>query len=524
MLKTTRVYLYLRLLLFAIYLINGVIYIHSNSLVSDESEHLDYGLRILKGQPQKVYFDDASNQPVSALNAIPRAVEQVFNPGLKKTDGGISDTIHGRYITLLICIFIGVYVYKWSREMFGEKAGLLSLFLFTFCPNLQANIPLVGTDAYAVLFVLTSAYYFRKFILFSGWRNFILFSTHIGLALTVKQSLFLLPLFFSFIALVVIVQRGSLKTKLLLNLKRALLFIVINLFIINAAFLFKGTGTALSQYKFKSETFRDIQQWPVIGSIPFPLPVPFVEGYDGVRYMIGIGSGHAEVSARSYLLGEYFTGNSKWYYYSVVILFKTPLAVLVMLAAVVVAYLKKPFSRQNFFTTGYPLSLAFFFIIFISLNNTSQHGLRHLLMIYPLFYISFGQFFNWRMPRRGIILSIVVFYSILTFYRYFPNLLSYTNELIWNKKNAYKVLASVNINHGQGYYALTRFMSTHPTFRSPDATPAPGEYVVSINDYLDLYNRKKHEWLNNFAPYDHVNHCYLLFRITEKDLAEKNLK
>jgi len=524
MLSKSRLHSFLVCLLFIVYFINGIIAINMNSVASDEPDHLYYGLRVLKGQPQKIYLDDASTQPVSALNAIPRAVEQLLKPGLKKTDGGVSDAIHGRYISLLICVFIGIYVYRWSKEMFGKEAGLFSLFLFTFCPNLQANIPLVGTDAYAVLFTLSSAYYFRNFILYSGWRNFILFSIQTGLALIVKQSLFLLPLFYSVIAVVIIIQRRSWKNKLKLNLLRLLVHILIVLFIINTAFLFNGTGRPFAVYDFKSETFQHFQQWGILNKIPLPLPAPFIEGFDSVKYLISMGSGHAEVSGRSYLFGKYFTGNTLWYYYSVVLLFKTPLTVLLMLFAVLIAYIKKLFSKENFFALGFLLILAFFFIICISLNNTSQHGLRHLLMIYPLFYISFGYLFKWKFFRSKIVLTLMILYSIATFYFYFPNLLSYTNELIWNKTNAYKVLASSNIDHGQGGYTVKKFLSTHPNVKWPGAIPEAGEFIVGINDYLDLKQKKEHAWLNKFEPYDHVNYCYLLFRITEKDLAEKKLK
>src|SRR4026209_2928062 len=219
--STNRLYFYLRIFLFAVYFINGIIVINSNSVASDETDHLSYGERMLKGRPQKVNpYEDGSTMPISALNALPRAVEQVFHPGLKKTDGGISDAINGRYITLLICMLAGIFIYRWSTESFGEKAGLFSLFLFVFCPNLQANIPLVGTDSYAMLFTLTSAYYFRRFILLSGWRNFILFSAHTGLAQVVKQSMFLLPVFFAVIALIVLVQRKSLVKRFRINFAR----------------------------------------------------------------------------------------------------------------------------------------------------------------------------------------------------------------------------------------------------------------------------------------------------------------
>ena len=525
MAESNRLYFYLRIFLFAVYFINGVIAINSNSVASDETDHLYYGQRMLKGQPQKVNpYEDGSTMPVSALNALPRAVEQLVHPNLKKTDGGTSDAINGRYITLLICVLAGIFIYRWSAESFGEKAGLFSLFLFVFCPNLQANIPLVGTDAYAMLFTLTSAYYFRKFILLSGSRYFILFSAHTGMAQVVKQSMFLLPIFFAVIALLVLLQRKSLVKRFKINFGRLLVFIVVVALIINIAFLFNGTGKSLSQYQFKSNTFLSIREWPVINKIPLPLPVPFLEGFDLVKNMLSMGSGNPEVSGRSYLFGNYFTGNSKWYYYSVVILFKTPLTVLVLLVAAVVVYFKKPLSKTTFFAVGFPLLLAFLFIIFISLNNTSQHGTRHLLMIYPLFYCCLGQVVNWKLFRTRTALPVVILYGLTTFYFYFPNLLSYTNELIWDKKNAYKILASTNIDHGQCGYSLKKYLNKHPLVRFPTNNPEPGEFIVGINNYLDLKSTGESAWLRNFEPFDHVSHCYLLFKVTETDLIQKRLK
>lgn len=519
------VYFYLRILLVALYLINGVVVINFNSVTSDEKDHLDYGIRILKGEPQKINpYEDGSTMPISALNALPRAVEQLLNPGLKKTDGGLRDAIHGRYITLLICLLAGILVFRWSKEMFGEKTGLFSLFLFVFCPNLQANTTLVGTDGYAMLFTVSSAYYFRKFVLYSGWKDFILFSAQIGLAQIAKQSMFLLPVFFGVMALIILLQRGSVIKRFKVNLARVALLTLIILFIINIAFQFNGTGRSLIEYHFRSSTFQNIQHWSILNKIPLPLPVPFMEGFDMVKHMLSMGSGNPEVSGRSYLLGKYFTGNALWYYYSVIILFKTPLTVLLMLGAVLIAFIKKTFSFTNFINTGVPLVLAFFFIGFISINNTSQHSLRHLLMIYPLFYVCMGQLLNWKIFQSKICLTLIIVYSLATFYFYFPNLLSYTNELIWDKKNAYKVLASSNIDHGQSNFALTKYMADHPEIKWPGSAPQAGEFILGVNNYLDLYVTGKYTWLRNFEPYNHVDHCYLLFRVTEKDLLQKNLK
>ena len=102
---------------------------------------------------------------------------------------------------------------------------------------------------------------------------------------------------------------------------------------------------------------------------------------------------------------------------------------------------------------------------------------------------------------------MIIVYSLATFYFYFPNLLSYTNELIWNKKNAYKILASTNIDHGQCGYSLKNYLNNHPGTKFPTSYPEPGEFIVGINNYLDLKGTGEHAWLRNFEPYDHVSHC-----------------
>src|SRR4030042_2665580 len=42
----------------------------------------------------------------------------------------------GRSPMILMLILLGFYVFKWARELFGNKAALLALFLFSFSPTL----------------------------------------------------------------------------------------------------------------------------------------------------------------------------------------------------------------------------------------------------------------------------------------------------------------------------------------------------------------------------------------------------
>lgn len=80
-----------------IYFVNGIYSVKNWSVTWDENAHLSYAIRLVKGHPERVQVDaDNSKMPISVLNALPRIVEQVLNPHIKKNDGGIEDVLSGR--------------------------------------------------------------------------------------------------------------------------------------------------------------------------------------------------------------------------------------------------------------------------------------------------------------------------------------------------------------------------------------------------------------------------------------------
>src|SRR5687767_12992390 len=112
---TNRILVYLRFFLFFLYIVHGLFIINGNSVTNDEMDHWSYGKRMLMLRPEKIYpYDDASTMPISGINAVPRAIQQMINPTLEKDDGGTSDIMNGRYVTLFICLLIAIYIYKWS--------------------------------------------------------------------------------------------------------------------------------------------------------------------------------------------------------------------------------------------------------------------------------------------------------------------------------------------------------------------------------------------------------------------------
>ena len=516
MLLRRGLHFYFVLSLFAVYLINGLIAIPKNSVTYDEMDHWSYGKRILMRKTDKVFqYDDASAMPISGVNAIPRAIQQLRNPGLLKTDGGFSDIMNGRYVTLFVCLLTGMFIYSWSKQLFGEKGGLLSLFLFVFCPNLNGHGILLTTDAYTALFTVATAYYYWKFIKRSGWKYFLAFSISLGLAQIVKYSMIHLYVFLAIISLLVLIKRKTIFTGFGRNLVRLIVLKVIILFIINLGFLFNHPGKSLDEFKMTSRSFMNLQR-SFIGSIPLPVPEPYILGLDQTTYMNELGAGDPNVSDANYLLGEKRTGTGFWYYYLVVFIFKTPLIALLLLIAAIIFLFRRKEKQGHPSTMLFLLGFIFYFILVLGFQNNVQIGLRHALMVYPLLYVlcGFVAQLNFFQKRIKLLTSVLIIYSLATFYYFYPNLISYSNEFIPIKKDAYKIMADSNIDFGQGWYALEKYLKSHPDVQIVRETPPgkEGKFVIGVNDYLDLKGDHKYSWIYSIKPDEQINHCFLLIR------------
>jgi len=513
MLRKKGIHFYLVIGLFAVYLINGLIAIPKNSVTYDEMDNWSYGKRILMRKTDKVYpFDDAGVMPVCGLNALPRAIQQLTNPGLLKTDGGFSDINNGRYITLIVCLLTGFFIYRWSKELFGENGGLLSLFLFVFCPNLNGHGILLNMDAYTGLFTVSTAYYYWKFIKRSGWKYFLAFSLSLACAQIVKYSMIHLIIFLGIVSIFVLLRRKTFVSRFWINLGRLFVLGIIVAFVINLGYIFNSPGKSLNDLKLASSSFKTLQN-SFIGSVPLPLPKPYIEGLDMISYMNELGAGHQYVSDANYLLGEKRTGKGFWDYYLVIFVFKTPLiSLLLLIAAIVFLFVRKE-KQGHPSTMRFLLGLIFYFLIVMGFQNNVQIGIRHVLMVYPLLYVLAG--FITTLPvfqkRLKLYTALIVIYSLATYYLFFPNLVSYSNELIPVKRNAYKIMADSNLDYGQGHIAAGKYLEKHQDIKVADTISAKGKFILGVNDYLDLRGDHKYSWLSSFKPVGHVNHCYLLF-------------
>jgi Dolichyl-phosphate-mannose-protein mannosyltransferase len=509
---------YKRLLLafiLLLYFINGIFYLRAQSLTFDETSHLSYATRLLKGHPERVDQMDNSKMPISVINLIPRIISQLLNPGLKKTDYGASDVFAGRYMTLLVSVFLILLVFQWTKEMYGDRAGLFSAFLISVCPNMISNSGLVTTDSYSMLFLTLTLYSLWKFCNSPGITHFVLLSICVGTSQLVKQSLFHL---YILVPVILAVYFFIYKPKIKISrfFSHLILFFFINWIVINLGYGFRNTYNELGQFHFFSNSFLWLQKifpfW-----MPVPLPNAFITGLDLSKYYDQIGGGDYVkcTFANITILGRSSKGGSFWYYYFVSLFFKTPLASMIFILVGIILIIKNRTARGFFTNEFFLFAPVIYFIVFMSFFYKTQIGIRHIIFIYPFLYIICGTLFYWLNGTHvRIFAAIGCVFLVISILPYWRNYFPYTNELVYDKKMAYQYVGSGNLEINQGKFFFAAFLATHPNVRMAPTKPAPGIFLVNLNDYMDVWNLHNYAWLGRIQPVGQVAYSGLLIRVT----------
>ena len=111
-------------------------------------------------------------------------------------------------------------------------------------------------------------------------------------------------------------------------------------------------------------------------------------------------------------------------------------------------------------------------------------------------------------------------------FSYWNCFISYTNELILDKKFAYKKVGSSNLDFGQGGTAAMKYIRKHPdvqlkllsNYERPELQiipppPAKGKYLISVGHFENGFGLPEFEWAKAYEPIGHVHHNYLLVEI-----------
>jgi hypothetical protein len=145
--------------------------------------------------------------------------------------------------------------------------------------------------------------------------------------------------------------------------------------------------------------------------------------------------------------------------------------------------------------------------------------------VFPLLYVSSGALVAkvGALTRPVLIaLSVAIAAMMLSVMSYYPHFLPYFNELVWDRNEAYTVLADSNIDWGQEEWYLRQYLAAHPDAVVDPDIPTAGTILVHVNALTGvLGDPERFRWLReHFKPVDHVAHAVLLYRVSAADLEQ----
>lgn len=359
----------------------------------------------------------------------------------------------------------GLFCYAWGRAIYGVNAGLVALSLWCFSPNVLTHGVHVTPDNAAAAMGVMAGFFFWRWLRIPTHQSAFVAGVALGLAELTKMTWLVLFAVWPAAWLVDRVMRQ--QRPRVKELLQVTLILGLGLFMLNLAYAFQGTGRALGEYEFVSETlagsdaerdslsgnrFRDV--W--LGRIPVPLPADYVLGIDIVKEAF-------EMNRIAYLRGE-FSNGGWWYYYLYALVVKVPIGTWILVAlSTWVGIRQRTENRSS--ATLVLLAVPVLLVVLASVNSGINRHLRYLLPAFPFMFIYAGRWartFCENGKAVATIGSIALAMSVASSLWVYPHSTAYFNELAGGPAAGHRHLISSNIDWGQDLLNLRRWLRTHP--------------------------------------------------------------
>ncbi|MFH1462448.1 MAG: glycosyltransferase family 39 protein [bacterium] len=361
----------------------------------------------------------------------------------------------GRFPMILILILLGFYVFKWTRELFGNCAALLALFLFSFSPTLIAHGRLVTTDVGAAASIFIATYYFLKALKAPSKKNIVLAGAFFGIAQLCKFSAILLLPFFGLLGLTWwLTKSGTFKQ----TLKTGVLVLVIGFLLVWPVYQFHTLNYPPEKQVSDTQVYLKDTLKPFKSSIIWASNKPILRPY--AFYATGLTMVFHRVAGgnTTYFLGQ--VNNVGWpSYFPIVYLIKIPLAfhILTLIALFYGLYWLMRKRSKNWFKPNFALFAALCFVAIYwttSITGNLNIGVRHLLPVFPftILLIGAGTAIFLRAPYlrlKYLALTVLIIGQAVSIINIYPHFIAYFNELIGGPSQGYKYVVDSNLDWGQ---------------------------------------------------------------------------
>ncbi|MEV6172428.1 phospholipid carrier-dependent glycosyltransferase [Streptomyces sp. NPDC051954] len=433
-----------------------------------------------------------------------------------------------RLPVIALTLLFGLVVFAFARELVGMAGALTALALYAFSPDVIAHGSLATLDVPAAGFLLTSVWLL--------WRARVrpqlyvpLAGMALGAALATKMSALAAVPVLVVLAGVSVWRAGAVAQAgagPVLDRRRALLRAAAGAGIMTLA----AIAVVWATYLIVDPRLRwtPPQAMPTVQGLRGMLVdlLPFPEAYrDGMRIQFGM----ERLPWQSFLFGRVYTG-SLWYYLPAALLVKTPLGMLVLWAAGVVAVVAVRRLRP-----AAPYLLAAPVVLLVAaMEGSRDFGTRYAVFVPMFFAVAAAGVLTLRWRWRFLTTAALVLFVAISSLRTFPYYLPYSNEAFGGPAKTHLRLHDANVDWGQDLGRLADRLrerypgeriwlvykgSGLPAYYGIDATDprtvpereVRGLLVVSDSSVAKAKGRLA-ELIDSSRPIDEVGHSITIYR------------
>lgn len=559
------------IILLALFLFQGVRAILYSSPTNDEAGHITAGYSYIKYNDLR--FNSGGPLLINIISALPLRLLPLSPPYL--SNDWSTGYLHGvakdflllnnpyidltfflaRLPILILGLFLGIFIFKWAKDLYGITTACIALLFFSLEPNIISYSSLATSDLGITFFIFISIFFLQKYLTQkrkSDLMFFILF--FLCAQLTKITALILFPLVF---LLIILYQQKklNLKKRFFLSTKIIILLFLVTLIGINLLYGFQGLSKPLSSFlqndtsfNFSGINISEVKSKlipanlkttinPLLDNMPLPLSYHYLKTFAWVLY-------RSHTGQPGFINGLY-SNAGWWYYYPFSFLIKTPIPLIIFLFLSLI-FITKKFKKN--FNNNLFLIVPILFIFIPSLFNHIDNGIRYILPIYPFIIILAAPAATYLFQKNKIITLFLFLWLAIGTIKISPNYLSYFNEIIGGPKNGYKHLVDSNLDWGQDIKALSRFIKDNniqnikvnlfgltqldsynvdyqyfgPSWLKEDKNRQlscqndySGWLAISATQLQGVYldNKECFQWLKNLKPYTKIGYSIFIYKI-----------
>ena len=512
------------------------------SATYDESFHIAAGMELLD---QGTYTYDIHHPPLArVLFALPLFVKGIRSVGLtsgieegnailrSSGDPHLNLTL-ARMANVIFLLLAAWIVYLWCCRWFSKRTALLALLILLNLPPIIGHSSLAALDVPGAAGLIAAIYTILRWLEKPSTIGWVSMSLGILLAILTKFSnIVFLPLTVMGMLAVYWIGRGAalydLRRQWKARLRQSIASLLLIFLLIPLCYRFYTTAAIppLGSRQFVSRFFPAESLLHRVSVRLIETPTPWHPFITGVYYV----GAHNRSGHDGYLLGEY-RRHGWWYFFLIVLLYKTPLAMLLGTPLLARNWCRRSSFDHSLFCLVAPL-LILLFCLSVNINN----GVRHILVLYLFWSIVLARglvkWWDLGGRRRWIVKGLLLLLMTESFLSH-PLYIGHFNLLAG--RHPERILADSDLDWGQDLLHLRQYLAEHDLTNVeivyfgaaavdeiiPERYRRPGphskeKYIAISLRYLYLENARQglFQDLLRQAPLARIGSSIVLYRVS----------